>query len=347
MINFSGSILSKCIIHYVGNKTRNENVITSSKELALSENIESQLNNFMLRPFKEVTETYHFTNIVDLKLNEVFHCSDEIFEDGNFHDYSVKIVQHLYNQTRHPSIKSGEIFIAKIENILFDNAVCNAIGIFKSERKDDFFKINKVGESLNLQVDNGISLQKLDKGCLILDIDYDMGYTVLPYEYNNADTEYWRNDFLSIKGSIDKYWQTNEFLNLCKDFSDIHIKEKFGKKEQVSFLNKSLNYVKNNDRVDFGEFEVEVVEKEQRRDFETFKSEFNDRIGQHIPDVFDVAQSVVSIKKRKIKNEIKLDTSISIKLEGNNIEYPQKFIEKGFDNQRQMNFYKVFYNTEK
>ena len=59
-----------------------------------------------------------------------------------------------------------------------------------------------------------------------------------------------------------------------------------------------------------------------------------------------ISQNSVKSKKRSIKSLIKLDTNIQIKLDSNDPETNQQFIEKGFDEIRGMKYYKVFYNSE-
>ena len=62
---------------------------------------------------------------------------------------------------------------------------------------------------------------------------------------------------------------------------------------------------------------------------------------------FEISEPALKSAKRKIKNTIKLDTNIQIKLDFNNPETSAFFIEKGFDDVRGMYFYKVFFNEEK
>ena len=63
-------------------------------------------------------------------------------------------------------------------------------------------------------------------------------------------------------------------------------------------------------------------------------------------DAFDISKPILQKEKRKIKNYIKLDTNIQIKLDFNNPESSQRFIEQGYDEERGMNFYKVYFNKE-
>ena len=50
---------------------------------------------------------------------------------------------------------------------IFDNNVVDAIGVFKSEIMSDFMQFEEKGKSLEMILQQGINLNKLDKGCLI------------------------------------------------------------------------------------------------------------------------------------------------------------------------------------
>ena len=60
---------------------------------------------------------------------------------------------------------------------------------------------------------------------------------------------------------------------------------------------------------------------------------------------FDIANKAVTESRKKIRNVIQLDTNIQIKLDFINPESAQKFVEKGWDEERQM-YYLVYFNKE-
>ena len=109
---------------------------------------------------------------------------------------SEEIVKHLYDQSEHPHIKSGEVYIAHIENVSVDNIKVDALGIFKSELKQDFLQFRESGENLEMLLEQGINLNKLDKGCLILNHKQEEGYKILSVDANRYDTKYWFLIFL-------------------------------------------------------------------------------------------------------------------------------------------------------
>ena len=112
-------------------------------------------------------------------------------------------------------------------------------------------------------------------------------------------------------------------------------------------MNKSINYLSANEELDINEFANEVIdEPNMRSEFFNYKSKFESDQKTELKDSFPIAQNSVKSKKRSIKNLIKLDTNIQIKLDNQDPETNKQYIEKGYDKVRGMNYYKIFYNSE-
>ena len=62
---------------------------------------------------------------------------------------------------------------------------------------------------------------------------------------------------------------------------------------------------------------------------------------------FDVSGVVLKKEKNKLKTEIKLDTNISIKLDVEAPEAASEYLERGYDEEMKMKYYKVYFNEEK
>ncbi len=343
MLNTENSILTNCIVHLVGNKHRDEDVRASKKEIDLDEVLQTQLAVYFLKHFKGNNESYKFHHDVDLQMNEVFSLSDRLFEDENLAAISVSLAKHLFLQTRNPAIKSGEFFVAKFEDVLFDGAIHNAIGIFKSERKETFFKVNEVGKSNELVMEEGIHQQKLDKGCLILDDGKKEGYRVFCYEQGGADTEYWRTDFLSIVERQDNYFQTKNLLTICKEFVKDKLSEEFEvtKAEKIDLLNKSLDYFKKNEDFELNDFAKDVFEEpEVIKSFKKFKKEFQNESEIEVEDSFDINSAAVKKQSKVFKSVLKLDKNFHIYIHGN-----RELIEQGTDKDGRK-YYKIYFEKE-
>lgn len=343
MINLKDTILTNCIIHKIGNKIKDEELKLSSKELHLTEEQETQLTQYFLKQFKVVNDAFQFHHDIDLKMNEVYNYADNLFEDESFVKNSVGIAKHLFKQTRHPAIKSGELFIALFEDIQFGDTICKGIGIFKSEKKDDFFKISENGKEIELIIDSGINQHKLDKGCLILNDGYHEGFKVFTYEQNNADTDYWRDDFLSIKLKQDNFFQTKNFLSVCKDFVTEKLPEAFEvtKAEQIDLLNKSVDYFKKNKDFKVNDFVKDVFEEpELIKSFKKFKNEYQKEGDIEIEDTFSISNQAVKKQARVFKSVLKLDKNFHIYIHGD-----KDLIEQGVDKDGRK-YYKIYFDKE-
>lgn len=347
MIDYSAINLDKLIIHWVGNKhNEKENVI--SKDLCnVDDELQTMLINFFLTPFSKQIEVSRFFHHNDLNLNELYSYSSELFENQeNFQKVSEKIINHLYEQSDHPHIKTGEVLIAFFSDIIFDDQLTDAIGIFKIERKDKYFNINKKTNSLEINTRLGINSKKLDKGCLIINVEEE-GLRLISVDNNNYDTEYWKHKFLKTEHVEDSNYHTSSYVDFCKSFSEEVLQPEKGKDEQIAFLNKSMKYLTNNYEFNIDEFADEVFEDKTVKDnFFVYKENFEKDQDVVVQEAFPISQNSVKAKKRSIKSLINLDTKIQIKLDNKDPEETKKYIEKGYDKERGMNFYKVYYNVE-
>lgn len=348
MVDYSAINIDKLIIHKVGNKQKQiENQI--SKGLCnIGEDLSSNLINYFFTPFSKQIEVNKLHHHSDLELNDIYSYSKKLFnKTSNFQDISISILTHLYEQSEHPHIKIGEVMVAHFSDIIFDDKLTDAIGVFKIERKQNYFKFSENSKLFGINLNEGVSSKKVDKGCLIINIEKNDGYRVLSVDNNNYDTEYWKNKFLKVKHVKDFNYHTSQYVEFVKSFSEEVVENDHGKDHQIAFLNKSMNYLSNNDEFDINEFATEIFdEPNMRQEFFDYKKNFEEEKEIEVQDSFQISQNSVKSKKRSIKSLIKLDTNIQIKLDSNDPETNQQFIEKGFDEVRGMKYYKVFYNSE-
>ena len=185
MIEISEAKLEMLSVHAVGNKSKEEGCTPSMGVYDLDDELEEVLFRYFLKPFKS-EDLFKLKHEVDLNMNEMFSYAKTIFEDPDkFHLYSVNILKHLYNQSEHPHIKSGEVYIAKFTDVVLEGELVEAIGVFKSENKDTFIKARDKGNFVMLGLEKGIDVKKLDKGCLIFNTEKESGYRVMTVDQNN------------------------------------------------------------------------------------------------------------------------------------------------------------------
>ena len=331
-------------VHFVGNKTTDETLKLSLNHLDISDEICNILNIYFLSPFKSA-EYYNFYHDIDLNMNDVFVCASNIFDNPDIlFEQSVNLAKHLYEQSTHPKIKGGEFYVVYFKDCMLDGETVNAVGLFKSENKDIFLKVYPSGEGFEIESEQGININKLDKGCLIFNIEKENGYVVSVIDNTNRVTEaqYWIDDFLHVRQRKDEYYNTQNVLSLCKNFVKDELPQQFevSKADQMDFLNKSIKFFKENDNFNMDEFANEVIAQPEIIDsFNQYKSLYQKDYDIEFADNFMISDSAVKKQARALKSVIKLDKNFHIYVHGN-----RELIEQGVDNKGK--FYKVYYQEE-
>jgi len=349
MIKRTRATISKFIIHKVGNKFNSATNIFSENLITFDEESYELMKPYLLKPFGNVTESFRFNHHANIELNELNNYSAEIFKDeSTFIENSKHIVNHLFEQSNSAQIKIGDVIIALFEDIEYNEIVTQAIGVFKIENKINFFQTFMEKDSLDVFVQKGISTKKLDKGCLIINSTDAEGKVVLSVDTNNYDAQYWLNNFLNVKYADDNNQHTQNYIEMCKDFSDEIIKEDFGVHEKSKFLAKTVDFFKENESININDFKEAIFEENDDRKalFDDYKKQFETENDVLVRNQFAVSDVVLKKQKQKIKTEIKLDTNIQIKLDIDAPDAANEYLEKGYDEEKKMKFYKVFYNEE-
>ncbi|WP_300566448.1 nucleoid-associated protein [Flavobacterium sp.] len=349
MINLFNTHIETLSIHRVGNKSRNEALFLSENQYGLNDEIVPLLKEFFLKPFRDKEENYfQFAHEVDLEYNEMYKFAMEIFENpSKVHDISKNITKHLFEQSNHPHIKNGEVYITHLTNISIDNNVVDAIGIFKSEIKSDFLQFEEKDSTLEMILQQGINLNKLDKGCLIFNYKKEEGYKILTVDSNRYDARYWLEHFLSVDAFQDENFMTKKYLKFCQDFAKEVVLPAEDKKEEVMFMNRAVNHFAKNDQFEETAFLNEVIDNPDLiSEFKSYKVDKGEKYSIEDLTSFPIANAAVSDARRTMKNVINLDTNIQIKLDFINPESAEKFVEKGWDEEKQMYYYLVYFNKE-
>lgn len=343
MLDFSEAILSNLSIHQVGNKSNEEGLIISEQEVPIDDTIAPLLTTYFTKPFKP-QEFYNFSHETDLNLNEVYSYAKSIFNTkSSLHIQSIHLAKHLYEESNHPNIKPGELYVAFFDNCYLHDELTEVIGIFKSEQKETFLKVFPEGKSFAISRDDGININKLDKGCLIFNENAADGYKVLLVDNTNKgeDAKYWREFFLNVKPQEDTFFHTKNYLQMCKNFASEAFPEA-DKIDQMSMVQESAKFFKEEDTFDKVNFNEKVLqEPELITAFENFKGNYQEKNQMEIYDEFDINSDAVNKMKRVFKSVIKLDKNFHVYVHGN-----RNYIKKGFDEESSMKFYQLFFKDE-
>ncbi|NJO92776.1 MAG: nucleoid-associated protein [Chloroflexia bacterium] len=96
------------------------------------------MKNIFFSSFKDPVY-YQFVAEEGVENNTIFKLASSIFgSPEELLGESKKIANHLFEQSYHPNIKDGELYIAYFTNCVVDDEVVEAIGLFKSENKTPF-----------------------------------------------------------------------------------------------------------------------------------------------------------------------------------------------------------------
>lgn len=338
-------MIKSITIHFVGNKINDENLFLSKRELGFDKLMSEILNQYFIHQFK-TNEYYNLHHEADINLNEVYVYASKIFDNPEaLHEQSVNLAKHLYEQSNHPKIKGGEFYVVYFKDCIVDGETVDAVGLFKSENKDTFLKVYPAGDGFEIESQQGININKLDKGCLIFNTDRENGYVVAVVDNTNkgAEAQYWIDDFLHVRQRRDEYYNTQNLLSMTKNFVTHELPNRFenvSKADQVDLLNKSVKFFKEKDTFDMDEFANEVIGQPEVIDsFNRFREDYARDRDIEFSDSFTISDSAVKRQARVFKSVIKLDKNFHIYVHGD-----RNLIEQGEDERGK--FYKVYYKEE-
>lgn len=281
--------------------------------------------------------------------NELYGHAKEIFNNGeaDLHEVSKKIAQYLFDNSEHPNIKAGELFVVFIRDIIIEDELTDAIGLFKSETKQPFLKVSSSENNIELNYDHGVNTQKLDKACLIANTNEAGGFKLCVIDKTNKGEEakFWKDKFLQIKPCADNYHFTESFMKATKKFvTSKAMDESFEveKADKLDFLNSSVQYFRDNDSFNESEYANQVFKDEQiANSFQEFRKEYQSQNSLPIVDEFDISEPAVKKQSRIMRSVLKLDKNFHVYIHGD-----KKLIEKGYDEEVGKSFYKIYFDEE-
>lgn len=332
----------KIIVHRVGNKINGESLNLSNETLQLDEATTELLQNYFLGSFKN-EETFQFYSDSYLVNNSLYKAAKGIFEnDSNLLAWSKNIAHNLFEAAENPRVQGGELFIvyfpAEKENDV------DKIGLFKTEKRENFLKIFPQDETFDITRDQGISLAKIDKAALIYNKDHETGYVLSVVDNNkNGDMYYWFEDFLKVRQRDDDYFHTQESMMIFKDYFTKQLPQEFEvqKIDQADFLQKTLTYFQDKENFEIGDFSQEVLQDDHvLESFTNFKADYEQEMQINVSEEFPINSSAVKKSQRHFKSIITLDKNFHIHVHGD-----RKLIESGTDEKGK--FYKVYFENEK
>jgi hypothetical protein len=347
MLSITDIRLEGLATHYVGNGVAGDN-LSLSKELVEVETmvLKNILLQYFLTPFQE-SGGYHLWHPADLKLNEINHFVGAIFDDPEtLLAQSANMARHLYDITDLPQIKSGELHVAYFKGCPVEGRMVDAVGIYKTENRANYLKLSDTGKGYRFDPDQGIDPNKMDKGCLIFNVQREEGYKVhvIDKTAKGGEAQFWKDTFLKIRAANDEYHTTTDYLKLCKDFivEQMPAEYEVEKVLQMDLLNKSVGYFKKNEQFSNGEFEQSVFQSPELIDsFRNYKDQYEQDYDVKFGEGFDISGAAVKKSAKVFKSVLKLDKNFHVYVHGN-----RDLIEKGYDEATGLHYYKIYFEEE-
>jgi hypothetical protein len=247
-ISLANASIERLIVHQVGNKNLEERLMLSQEPIRLDDEIlNGVLKQYFHAPFKN-KQPHRFTHHADLIQNELYLYVRSIFnQPEGFADQSKLIARLLYESSTHPNTKPGDLYVAYFTDCMIEDEIVSAIGLFKSESKQTYLTVYPDQDNLQLKSDEGVDINKLDKGAIIFNTEADQGYVVLHTDRtNNSEAAvYWVEDFLNIAPVENEYVHTTHVMETARVFVAEEMAEA-PRHEKADFLNKTTEFIQDN-----------------------------------------------------------------------------------------------------
>ncbi len=342
ILTYQNARINALSVHWVGNKSLTEPLILSKSHQELDdEKVHDRLLKFFLNNFRDRL-LYSFSPASSQ--NPLYGIVSDVFEaPGSLHDKSREIARILYDVSTHHWIKNGELWVVHFSEVNFNDEPVEAFGIFKTELKEEFLTVNRKEQGFLISLHEGFNIKKIDKGCLVFNRAGDKGFEIMIIDNINLQdpAEYWKEKFLQVKPIRSAFLNTSNEMKILKAFLD-DSETPLETLDKVDKLNNSVHYLKDKEKFNVTDFEENLFpEKELRNSYNKFRRQYSDEFDVEIEDEYDIEPDVIKNPKKFIRSVIKLDRDFHIYIHGNRAN-----IHKGFDEERGMYFYKIYFSEE-
>lgn len=345
MLHLNRAIIQQLQVHTIGKPGMQQEHVIANNLLEIHDQEKALLRKYFFKPLNESVDTYEF-NLEEN--NSIFDAIQSYYQQtSNFIALSQTIAQHLIVASRNPNIKPGQLFVAELADVIEHDQTYKAIGIFKAEMLSNYYQVNNHSDQVTLDFLKGYGLKKLDKGCIVLYTPGEENYKVYCVDQNLYSATYWLSDFLNVLPQVNVA-QTHSALDLIAEFSKEVITPQLGKIDHFETMAKTNEYFQNKTHFEMEEFVEEVLPTP------SFQEQFKNFTAQKSIDLdieplgdFDFAPAIAAKALKRLHKKIDLDNHIQIQLNFADEEDSKEFIQKGFDEEKQMHYYTIYYKEEK
>lgn len=312
------------------------------EEVSLSPEIRQLLQRFFLAPLK-LEELYSFSPGGMEEDVSAYAIVKSYFEGkGGFVSLARQLAD-LLKEVAQDTLQEGNLYVARFVGVLIDGEKTEALGLFKSETREVFINPVAEGNGFRLEYGEGFGINRMDRGCLICNVEKNKGFVVSAFDHVAKGRKApWLESFLDLRERRDSKFYTENTVKNIKEFitKELPRKKEVSKDEEFEVMDKTMEYFKENERFDRQEYEQAVFpDEETRKEFSDFLSCQNDGLDDW--DQFPISPEGVKKSSKFLKKVIKLDKDFSIHIHGN-----ANFLQKGFDQEYGLKYYKIFYTEE-
>ena len=192
---------------------------------------------------------------------------------------------------------------------------------------------------------SGISLSKVEKGCLVFCNAEEQGYQIAIVDNikKGSDSKYWKDSFLHIKSYNSPKHQTKSLIDVCNEFINTVVADsnRLSKVDKAMISVRAKKVLQDNETLSMNDYTEEVfhdyILETKFKDYVAEK-EFESHI--HPNGSIDIDRTALSKAKTKVET-IKLDSNFDIRILGG-----QDRIVKGYDKNAGMNYYQLYFEEE-
>ena len=329
--------IKAAVVQRVGNKS-NEDGVSFSDSLCELAGVEDYLLRLISSSFR-FDDWKQFYYIDDLELNPTYRFITKVFNDEScLVKQANNLARHLYEQSIHPNVRIGVFYVVVLEGCEVDGYVTNAVVLFKSEIMEPVLTVKMENNRLVLTPEIGMSLKKMEKGCIVFNMEKKSGYKVAVVDNTSSKTDahYWADNFLHVKDCEDDYHQTVKLTNMITGFAEM-LKET-SDIEGTIMSKKAVELLKSEEVVRIDNLaDLLCQNEEQKQAFESYRQTFEEEHG-HFTEEVNVVAKAASRKPVTRMNVMRLGNDFEVKLLNPNAE-----IESGTDADSGMKWYKLWF----
>lgn len=190
------AVVKSIIVHQVGNRLREEPLVLADQCFSTTESTSNLILSGYLKGIVSDKNRHILTHESDISLNDIAHHTSGFFNKQiTFEELSRRVATHLYSSAHHPNISAGDLFVILFDKVKQNEKYCSAIGIYKSESKNQYISARTDDHGPQLEVLTGINPELIDKGALIVE----GSNNVYALDRLSSRTKYWIEDFLKAK----------------------------------------------------------------------------------------------------------------------------------------------------